>query len=148
MCLARVTKRHSRPLKTERVAYKLIERRGPTFKTPYLYAEITPDVWMTASTTTIETLKDKNGVRHKYPSGFHVFVTRRGAETLFQDGGRRANMYVVKVRVRGIMSEGKDGTCGSDGLTSRFGNLVVQEMQVPSSELDKVWKTIAKAGGF
>jgi hypothetical protein len=145
MCLARVTKRHSRPLKTERVAYKLIELIRGVFKTPYLYEKITPDVWMSADIWPIESLRNKKtGKRQKYNSGFHVFTTRRGAETLLKDSiGRHDGMRVVEVRVRGIMYEGTDGTCGNGGITSRFGNLVVREMKIPSSELDKL-----NAGGF
>lgn len=131
MCLQTITKTFSPPDEKVRTAWKLVYRK--TKKTPYRYFRLTED-WERAVRVEIKTRHGRRSYLPEYYfTGFHVYMSRaeaREAARISED-----DLIVIKVQVRGITYEGKDGTGGE---YTHLRNLVAQEIRLaPKEELEE-----------
>jgi len=130
MCLLKITKVHEVPLPEERLAWKILATSCSEWQFPYRGEHpAMVGVWMKANPVVIHT--DQTVV--EYVSGFHVYPTRKEAEKAHQEGSFPFDdKHVVAVRVRGIRTEGIDGSFGLDiGVDLNLTNWVADEMFIP-----------------
>jgi hypothetical protein len=134
MCLWHINKTYRKPSTAIRRAWKIIGKNyDGVWATPFQGKALRVGEWVVADPCVW--LQTEEARHREYTAGFHVYSTRKGAETalkLLQDSawvdGRRSGWRVIEVLVSHVMYEGKDGT--SDKLTA-IDNLVVQQMLVP-----------------
>jgi len=117
MCLSVITKRFKKPDGTVRVGWKAFELNHGELIFPFMGSCAVRGKWLKAHRTTIVT----NGVHENYLSGFHVY-----AETMRKRMTWAASTTVMKVEIRGVETEGTDGSGGTNGARV----LVAREMRV------------------
>lgn len=138
MCLRKITKKHSHPLK-EKIAYKILKvypMDGPytDIKTPYKYFPIEIGLTYKAGNKKERISTDVLGITPTYQPGFHVYQTledaRKALKVLFSFSSYYS-LRVFKVRVNKIRYTGIDGTsCADDFKVLKLKNWVADEMTV------------------
>ena len=122
MCLQTVGRVYKRPVRKVRFGYKLFHLDNGILRFEYRGLNgtnvVTRHKWLLANGGA---LLSTTATPQNYPCGFHVFATRKAANTW--RGGERS-MRVVRVRVRGILAWGTQ-------LNRNLKTFVAQEIFVP-----------------
>jgi hypothetical protein len=128
MCLQSITKHYDVPTTNVRRAYKILNGLGAT---PFKKTLVPENVWLKSQTNEIWSW----GPYVRYPSGFHVYPTRREARQALKyfKGNRsgRKEWHIATVEVRGVHTEGLDGTSSLPTfINMKLRNLVSYEMRL------------------
>lgn len=132
MCLARVRRKYRKPYKLSGTAYKLFLVGGGHLKFQYypLKGCVKPTSktmiaprgrWLKSTEDRVLAGDDVNDVTH-YPSGFHLYASRWGAENIAGARERNCEARVVEVRWRGLKAR---------GIQSDVEVIVVDEIYIP-----------------